>query len=73
MATTIQTVGGFDATDNNVSTNLLKDFFVDGQLGDDTITVTESASAFTVKGSGGEDLITLNSDVTNAGIVINED
>ena len=62
----IETVGGFDATDNNISINKTENFFVDADLGDDTITITESAETLTILGNGGEDFITFNGDVDDA-------
>ncbi len=53
---TLQTVLGTTG-DDTLSTDLLKDFVVDGLAGDDTITIEETASALQVQSRGGEDLI----------------
>ena len=52
--------------DDTLSTDLLKDFVVDGLAGDDTITIEESASAFQVQSRAGSDSLTANGAVTNA-------
>ena len=63
---TFQTVAGATSGDDTITTDLLKEFFIDALTGDDEITVTETASNFQVLGSGGEDTITANSDISNA-------
>ena len=66
MATTIQTVPGGTSGDDTITTNLLKDFFVDSLAGDDEITIEETASAYEIQARAGEDLITANGDATAA-------
>ena len=62
---TLETVLGTTG-DDTLSTDLLKDFVVDGLAGDDTITIEESASAFQVQSRAGADSLTANGAVTNA-------
>ena len=66
VATQITTVAGFTSGDDTISSDLLKDFYIDALGGDDNITLTEAASNFTIKGMGGEDLIVANSDISAA-------
>jgi Ca2+-binding RTX toxin-like protein len=62
---TLQTVLG-TTSDDTLSTDLLKDFVVDGLAGDDTITIEEAASAFQVQARAGQDTIIAEGDVTDA-------
>ena len=62
---TLQTVLGTTG-DDTLSTDLLKDFVVDGLAGDDTITIEETASALQVQARGGEDLIVAAGGVSNS-------
>ena len=62
---TLQTVLGTTG-DDTLTTDLLKDFVIDGLAGDDEITTEESASAFQIQARDGEDLIVAEGDVSNA-------
>ena len=69
MATQITTVAGFTTGDDTISSDLLKDFLIDGLAGDDNITLEEAASNFTLKSAGGDDLITVDSDVSGSSLL----
>ena len=60
------TVPGGTSGDDTISTDLLKDFLVDGLAGDDSLTVEETASGFQIFGSAGDDDIIAEGDVTDA-------